>query len=272
MRFTSSIFVFASTVALLHCGGDAAGTGGGTTTDSTTNTASTTTSATTSTTGTSTAGAADVAKFCDAVTAPLCESLFACCQDPMKLAQQGGSVEACKTKFATDCANDVGGSLAAAIDAGATVLDEARLATCVAELNLMSAGGAACVRPPWFVLLFDCVSAFRGTIADGASCAGFDLHDTAFVLCQSGDCDGEVCQPFLAEGAACDPSYPQQCDFTHGQGCVGAPGATKCGPLPDVGAACPDAGFDKTGTCKSMSCGPNGTCVPPTANGICSQG
>ncbi len=46
-------------------------------------------------------------------------------------------------------------------EAGNTVLDQARLAACVASLEGMKGGGASCSRPPTFVVLLDCVTAFK---------------------------------------------------------------------------------------------------------------
>jgi hypothetical protein len=231
-------------------------------------------------TSTGTGGAltpdAQVAKLCADVVAPYCEALFACCMDPMILANVGGTVEGCKTKTASECTNDAGQGILPQVKAGNTTLDPTRLAACVARLQGMKAGGAACTRPPTFVLQLDCITAFQGTIAPGAACDATDLHDDEFLPCKDGVCTGGKCQAFLASGAACDPSQNNfaagGCNYPNGELCVGTGTVGKCGPQGAVGDACGDAGHDKSFSCASMSCGPAGTCIAPTADGLCSAG
>ena len=86
---------------------------------------------------------AQTAKLCSDAVAPFCDALFACCADPQTLARFGGSADACKTTFAASCKTDLGDAILPSAKAGATVLDESRLAACVASLGGMKAGGAA---------------------------------------------------------------------------------------------------------------------------------
>lgn len=219
---------------------------------------------------------AQLAKWCDDIVVPYCEALFACCTDQQKLDLEGGSVTACKTKFATSCNTDFGGWFNPHIQAGDTVLSEGALATCVSSLVAMKGGGAACTRPPTFVFELDCVAAFKGTIAAGAACNGDDLPDTQYIICDGGICDQGKCKAFLATGAACDPSQDNTaaagCNFPAQEHCVGTGATGQCGPIGKVGDACAPPDHDKTFNCYSMSCGPAGTCVDPSADGICSGG
>jgi hypothetical protein len=249
-------------------GGGSTGTGGS---------GGTSTSASTSTgTGGSLTPAAQVAKLCDDIVAPYCEAILACCTDPSTITNVGGTVDGCKTKFSADCAKDIGEGIVEQAEAGNTVLDQARLAACVASLEGMKAGGASCSRPPTFVVLLDCVTAFQGTLAPGAACDATNLHDNEFIPCKEGVCDNGKCAAFLATGAACDPSKglfaAGGCNYIKGELCFGAGATGKCAPQGAIGAACANPGKDKSFDCKSMSCGPTGTCIAPTVNGVCSSG
>ena len=290
-------FLLSALVAapLAACGGSGGSTGTGgsaatTTTTTTTGTGGsmmTTTSGsttgaggeTTTTTGgsSSTGGVSDeIATWCGDIGAPYCEALFACCTDQMKLDQAGGSVSACKAKFATSCPAEFGAWFTPHIQAGDTVLNDPALASCVSSLVAMKSGGAACTRPPTFVFELDCVAAFKGTIAPGAACDSTSLPDTDYIICKGGRCDQGKCLPFIATGAACDPSmdnsYAGGCNFPAQEHCVGTGAVGKCGPIGKVGDACAPPDHDKTYNCYSMSCGPAGKCVDPTANGICAGG
>ena len=234
-------------------------------------------SASTSTgTGGSLSPAAQVAKLCDDIVTPYCEAILACCTDPATVANVGGTVEGCKTKLATDCAKNLGEGILPQAEAGNTVLDQARLAACVSNLESMKAGGASCSRPPTFVLQLDCASAFQGTLAPGAACDATNLQDKEYIPCKEGVCDSGKCVAFLPSGAACNPSagnfIPGGCNYANGERCNGAGVMGTCGPQGEIGALCWDAGKDKSLTCKSLSCGPAGTCIAPTANGLCSSG
>ncbi len=245
-------------------GGGSTGTGGSRTTSTSTGT------------GGSLTPVAQVAKLCDDIVAPYCEAILACCADPSTITNVGGTVDGCKTKFSADCAKDIGEGILAQAEAGNTVLDQARLAACVASLEGMKAGGASCSRPPTFVVLLDCVTAFQGTLAPGAACDATNLHDNEFVPCKDGVCDNGKCAAFLAAGAACDPSQALfsagGCNYVKGELCVGSGATGKCSPQGAIGATCANPGKDKSFDCKSMSCGPTGTCIAPTANGVCSSG
>jgi hypothetical protein len=174
------------------------------------------------------------------------------------------------------CTTDSSGGILAQAKLGNTVLDEARLAACVSTLVSMKAGGAACVRPPWFVLQLDCATSFQGTIAPGAACDDSMLPDQGYIPCKDGVCVNGKCKAFIASGAACDPSQNNTaaagCNYAKGELCIGTGTTGQCGPQGEVGDACGDPGQDKSFSCKSMSCGPDGKCIAPTANGICLQG
>ena len=245
-------------------GGGTTGTGGSGGTSATTST---------STGGTLTAEA-QVAKLCDDIVTPYCEAILACCTDPTTVANVGGTVEGCKTKLAADCAKNLGEGILPQAEAGNTVLDQARLAACVSSLEGMKAGGAACTRPPTFVLQLDCVTAFQGTLAPGAACDVSKLNDNEYIPCKEGVCASGKCVAFLPSGAACNPSagnfIPGGCNYVNGERCNGAGVMGTCGPQGAIGALCWDAGKDKSFTCKSLSCGPAGTCIAPTASGLCS--
>lgn len=268
---------------LAACGGSGGttGSGGGTATSTGVGGGATTTSTgvggsmMTTTTGTGGASA-QLATWCGDIGAPYCEALFACCTDQAKLDQAGGSVSACKAKFATSCQTDFGGWFNPRIQAGETVLSEAALATCVSSLVAMKGGGAACTRPPTFVFELDCVAAFKGTIAAGAACDSSNLPDTDYIICDGGRCDQGKCLAFLATGADCDPSmdnsYAAGCNFPAQEHCVGTGATGKCGPIGKVGDDCAPPDHDKTYNCYSMSCGPAGKCVDPTVDGICAGG
>ncbi|MEP7120184.1 MAG: hypothetical protein ABJE95_04700 [Byssovorax sp.] len=263
---------FAATLAA--CGGSggtaSTGAGGGSTTTGNGGSMTTTTTA-----GSGGAGS-ELAKFCDDIDAPYCEALFACCTDQAKLDLAGGTVSGCKTKFATSCATDFGASFSPHLQNGDTVLNAAALAACVSSLTAMKGGGAACTRPPTFVLELDCVAALKGTIAPGAACDSTTLHDTEYVICDKGNCDQGKCKAFLATGATCDPTmddtYAAGCNFPAQEHCVASGAMGKCGPIGSIGDACTPPDHDKTFSCYSMSCGPAGQCIDPTADGICAGG
>ncbi len=277
-----------STAAFIACSGSASttssttstsstssGEGGGTTGTGGSGGTSASTSASTGT-GSSLAPAAQVAKLCGDIVTPYCEAILACCTNPTTIANVGGTVEGCKTKLAADCFKSLGEKILPQVEAGNTVLDEARLAVCVSDLESMKAGGAACTRPPTFVLQLDCVSAFQGTLAPGAACDVSKLSDNEYIPCKEGVCDSGKCVAFLPSGAACNPSagnfIPDGCNYVNGERCNGAGVMGTCGPQGAIGALCWDAGKDNSFTCKSLSCGPAGTCITPTANGLCSSG
>lgn len=254
-------------------GGGATGTGGAGGVGSTST--GTSTSASTGTGGSLTP-AAQVAKLCNDIVAPYCEAILACCTDPTTITNVGGTVAGCKTKFGDDCAKSISEGILPQAEAGNTVLDQAQLAACVSSLEGMKAGGAACSRPPTFVVLLDCITAFHGTLAPGAVCDDTNLHDDEFIPCKDGVCDNGQCTGFLASGAACDPSQglfaAGGCNYVKGELCVGAGATGKCTPQGALGAPCANPGKDKSFDCKSLSCGPAGKCIAPTAVGVCSSG
>jgi hypothetical protein len=138
----------------------------------------------------------------------------------------------------------------------------------------MKAGGAACTRPPQFVMELDCVAAFQGKLATGASCDASTLHDTEFVPCKAGTCKSGTCSAFLASGAPCDPTTNNTaaggCNFPDGYTCSGTGTVGTCRRRGATGDPCDGAsrGF----SCDSMSCGLDGNCTAPTADGICKGG
>jgi len=217
---------------------------------------------------------AQTAKLCSDAVAPFCDALFACCADPQTLARFGGSADACKTTFAASCKTDLGDAILPSAKAGATVLDESRLAACVASLGGMKAGGAACTRPPQFVLIQDCVDAFRGQLAPGAVCDASKLPDMGFVPCKAGTCKNGTCNAYLAAGAACDPTQNNLsaagCNFPDGYTCTGTGTAGTCVKRGAVGDVCDtkSSGF----SCESMACGLDGKCMAPTADLLCKGG
>ncbi len=217
-----------------------------------------------------------VDKFCQDVIAPFCEALFACCADPAKLDSAGKTVAGCKTKLAMECNAQGVPGIVGQLKAGNTALDEARLAACVSSLTSMKAGGATCVRPPWFVLQLDCISAFQGIIPPGGACNPFMLSDQQFIPCKDGSCDLDTCIGFLATGAACDPSKNDSgaagCNYVNRELCIGTGTTGTCGLQGEIGDPCYDAGKNGGFSCKSMSCGPGGKCIAPTAAEICVQG
>ena len=217
---------------------------------------------------------AQTAKLCGDVVAPFCDALFACCTDPQTQTSFGGTADACKTKFAASCTKDIGGAILPVAKAGATALDETRLAACVASLRSMKAGGAACTRPPQFVVLQDCVAAFQGKIAPGAACDASTLPDMQFVTCNAGTCKNGTCTAYLTAGAACDPTANNfaaaGCNFPDGYTCTGAGTVGKCVRRGAVGDPCD--GKSQGFSCESMSCGVDGKCVAPTAAGLCKGG
>lgn len=98
-----------------------------------------------------------------------------------------------------------------------------------------------------------CTGTCGPTIANaqiGASCATADCVSGAF--CD----DTTTCRALLAQGASC--ASPDQCQY--GLGCVGlTPGSPgMCGPLPQIGEACPD------GNCADVGavCNTSGMCAP----------
>jgi hypothetical protein len=215
-------------------------------------------------------------KLCDDVAAPFCDALFACCTDPQTLGKVGGSVAACNTQFPASCKRDIADAILPSAMAGATVLDETRLSACVDLLRSMKAGGAACTRPPVFVVELDCVAAFRGQLDNGASCDASMLHDIAFVPCNAGTCERGTCHAFLASGAACDPAANNTaaggCDFRDGYNCSATTTATvgSCVRRGALGDGCDTKA--SSFSCSSMSCDPSGTCVAPTGDRLCSGG
>ena len=278
LSFSTAAFIACSSpdtspTSTSSAGSTASGTGGGST--GTGGSGGTSTSASTGT-GEPLTPAAQVAKLCDDIVTPYCEAILACCTDPTTITNVGGTVDGCKTKFSADCAKDIGEGILAQAEAGNTALDQARLAACVTSLEGMKAGGASCSRPPTFVVLLDCVTAFQGTLAPGAACDATNLHDNEFIPCKEGVCDNGKCVAFLAAGAACDPSQglfaAGGCNYVKGELCAGAGATGKCIQQGAIGAACANPGKDKSFDCKSMSCGPTGTCIAPTAKGVCSSG
>jgi hypothetical protein len=215
-----------------------------------------------------------MAKFCGDVTAPFCQALFACCTDPQTLTNNGGSEANCEVKFAAACEAQIGVYIKPQITAGNTALDTVRLAACVSTLDAMKAGGNACTRPPRFVMELDCIAAFQGKIAPGAACNSSNLPDIAYIICDKGRCNAGTCMPFLATGAVCDPAgaFSGGCDYPDGEHCALNGGMGTCGPLGKVGDACQTPNQDKSADCYSMSCGPAGNCIAPTAYGICTGG
>lgn len=211
------------------------------------------------------------AKLCDDIVPSFCDALFGCCSDPTTQAQFDGSAAACKTKLASSCKTDLGDPILASVKAGVTVLDPTRLAICVAKLSSMKAGGAACVRPPQYVLL-DCVDAFRGQLAPGAACDASTLPDMHYVPCKDGACTSGVCAAFIPSGGACNPqndnSAAAWCNYADGYSCFGSGTTGTCMPRGAVGASCTTG---SAFSCESAAC-VSGKCIAPSADLLCKGG
>lgn len=215
-----------------------------------------------------------IARFCDDSIPPVCEVLFDCCTDPSAL-QGYGTASGCKTILSDSCNSTLKDALLPQITAGNIELDETLLAACVARLEGMKAGGAACVEPSLFTFTLDCFAAFQGTIAPGAPCdvSKFSLGAVAFVPCEDGICQDGKCQAFLATGAACtpglkDPGVGPLCNFANDEWCIGSGKTGHCGPRGSVGEAC-GAPDEATLACQSTLCGPDGKCAAATAKQLC---
>src|SRR5688572_12288861 len=115
-------------------------------------------------------GGTPVEIWCEATSDALCEALFACCTDARVLGSVGGTLEACKMQLDEECVPNVQSEIGGLFDTGSSVLDEGKLAACVAELADLAAGGAACTQPPLWVYHTECISAFEGQIAPGDAC------------------------------------------------------------------------------------------------------
>lgn len=276
MKSTSIIFVLTlsavsavSTMVFMACGtADPATTMGSGGSTSTTSTGSDGTG-----TGGSSAAVAEVGGFCKQTTAPYCAALFACCADKKLLEDVGGTVASCTETIGKLC-NDPD-SFVSIVAAGNTVLNQTRVSACVARLDAMKGGGAACTQPPAFVYALECYTAFQGTQAIGAACDSVAVHFYGYLPCLDGACASDnKCVAYLPSGAACDPAVayfePGNCNVPKGDFCVGTGAAATCGPQGAVGAPCGQPGVDGVYDCASASCGADGKCVAMTAAGLCS--
>src|SRR5262249_23645687 len=153
--------------------------------------------------------------------------------------------------------------LEAALRAGTTILDEAQRDVCLALLNSMAAGGAACVGPPGYVVRRTCLSAFRPQILPGEPCSWQDqIFWESVVQCQDGRCEAGKCVPFLKLGEACDTEVDwgkpanTQCNYFHYERCKpsgsDAGTAGTCAPVGEIGDMCDSPYHDPE--CKSWNC------------------
>jgi hypothetical protein len=205
-------------------------------------------------------GSASATALCSAVD-PYCEALFACCANPPF---GYTSVDDCKTKFAMYCSTEIAPFVDGQINAGSTVLEPMALDACITTLAAMKPGGTACSAPPDLVFWYDCFGAFHGQIPPGGTClAQGDFP--SFIYCKDGLCPGGQCVAFFATGASCQPA--DACNLIAGDWCING----TCAKGGNVGAPCSPPSSDDNLQCKSMSCGPSGTCIPPTPVGLCSQ-
>jgi hypothetical protein len=215
-----------------------------------------------------------MAKFCVDVVGPYCRAMFACCttSDATRLSL-GGTEAACETQFGAECRGSITDNIVRHIEAGETELDQARLAACVAKLESMKTGGAACSAPPEFVLSRDCFGALVGKLAAGAACETKGL-DLSFIVCDKGSCDQGKCVPFLAVGAACqNPNVAAGgCDYVAGQFCRTSGGAGECAPVGKPGDAVCQPKTDQGFSCDSATCDATGAqCIAPTPERLCKR-
>jgi hypothetical protein len=215
-----------------------------------------------------------IARFCDDTTTPACDAFFGCCDGSSAL-NGYGTVGGCESSLGGSCNAEVTDALLPLITAGSMVLDEARLAACVSKLEGLKAGGAACVAPPLYILTFDCVAAFRGTIAPGQPCDApkVSVSALAFLPCEDGICQDGKCQAFLATGDACtpeqkDPAVGPLCNFANDEWCIGSGATGHCGPRGKIGEACGVPG-ESTLECETTLCGAGGKCAAGTAKQLC---
>ena len=210
-------------------------------------------------------GTEDIAEFCQSVTAPFCEALFACCTDPLELEQWGGTVEACTMQLEAECATDLERGLGPLYAMGLTDLDPDRLAACVSTLESLTAG--SCTEPPQLVL-FLCYSSFEGKVPPGDAC-GIVPNDISWTECAEGYCANGTCEAFLATNAPCTPGDPSTyCNFTEGEWCLSA--TNTCGPRLAAGQPCLNLIADNP-ECLSTNC-PAGQCELPDAQQLCAEG
>lgn len=272
MNHSSSVLFSLTLLPLMlaACGGTAGTTGGGG--SSSASTAASTGDTTSAGGGSALSPAMQMAKFCADTTAPFCKALFACCTtDPQTLMSEGGTEAGCEVKVAAECKGENTADILPHIEAGDTVLDPIRLAACVARLESMKGGGAACTRPADFVLLYDCYAALDGKLAPGATCNEGNLGDNSFTLCAKGDCTMGKCVPFLALGSPCqNPDLAAGgCDYVHGEYCQISGGKGTCAPVGKVGDKACDPGTTPGFTCDSATCDMSLQCVAPTPDRLC---
>jgi hypothetical protein len=213
-----------------------------------------------------------VPKFCADTTAPFCKALFACCTtDAQTLMTEGGTEAGCEAKVGDECTGQLTTAILPHLQAGDTALDQPLLAACVARLESMKGGGAACTRPAEFVLVYECFAALVGKLAPGAACDGNSLGDTSFILCDKGDCKLGKCVPFLALGAPCqNPDMAAGgCDYVHGEYCQISAGKGTCAPVGKVGDKACDVDTSPGFSCDSATCDASLQCVAPTPDRLC---
>ena len=216
-------------------------------------------------------GAAE--QFCNSVGPALCDAVFACCTDPTKLAELGGTAAACKSMLAgTACLSNFGAQLEGSLASGQTVVDKMQIDACVTRLKSMSGGGAACVEPPVRLVLTDCFTAFRGQVPTDAACT-WTPETNSYAQCKDGLCKNAKCVAFLKTGATCDPSAgaTSLCNFTRGESCKATGATGTCGPRGELGAACGSKGM-MSAECRSWNCGQDGKCAAPTQASQCPGG
>lgn len=238
--------------------------------------------------------AAIVDKFCSEVAGPFCEADWTCC---LRAGLHfGNNVDDCKTQVVSTKAlvrycvpPSQGGDradLEASLRAGTTTFNQAQFDTCLALLKSMAAGGAACVRPPAYVVSRICQSAFEGQIPPGEPCTWQDfLFEDSVMQCKDSRCETGKCIPFLKAGDTCpwdpnldDTSQPafMICNYAHDEWCkrplpdggVGDNGT--CAPLGDVGDACDPGNYTE---CKGSNCDAMGKCgLPDPYTAACYSG
>jgi hypothetical protein len=160
---------------------------------------------------------------------------------------------------------------------GQTILDQAQLDACVAELTAMTAGRAACGAQIQNFFEVKCMTAFKGQIPLGDACKWYPSNTSefkyTFIPCKEGRCEEGKCVPLLKAGDMCDGSNPIDgpgaCDYLHDEACYVDVGvnASVCGPRKEIGEACEP--FDGLQECKSANCDASHTCAPATPKSAC---
>lgn len=212
----------------------------------------------------------ELTSFCDAVVAPFCEALFACCTQQTELDNFGGTVNQCKTQFHDECLTmGSNAGIDTLLASGDTLLDSLELADCVADLGALSSN---CTQPPKYTL-HRCWGAFDGQVLPGGDCGAADA-DMSWIECQDGTCYSGSCIASLESGAGCltGANPPAYCNLGDSEQCV-TDGIMLpvCGEPLGEGASCVVNSNGYQYQCWSLYCS-NGQCQLPTTDMLCEDG